>query len=133
MKSRVDISAESRPMIVAMAALQSVFMLALLMLSANDGGRQPLGGVRLAVSTGTTGVEPGAIGKPNGLRQLFAADQAGLSKARLIDPPDFALCRTSCLILPRYSAGLSAPLAQLPLPVDECCAFEPRAPPAAIA
>ncbi|WP_170975694.1 hypothetical protein [Rhizobium sp. FY34] len=133
MKSRVDNSAESRPMIVAMAALQSVFMLALLMLSAYDGGRQPLCGSRLAVSTGTTGVEPGAIGKPDGLRQLFAADQAGRSKARLIDPPDFSLCRTSCLTLPRYSADLSGQLAQLPLAGDGCCAFEARAPPATIA
>jgi hypothetical protein len=130
--SRNVMQAGKKPLIVAVAALQSVFMAALLLLSAYDGARQPLAPLRLAFSPAALAVEPGSLGKQEGLRQLFAPDQNARSKARIIDPPDIALCRTSCLVLPGQASGGTVVPANLILPTFGCCAFQPRAPPQVI-
>lgn len=132
MKSRIALPAGKNPLIVAMAALQSVILAALLLVSAYDGARQPLAQSRLAFSPAALAVEPGAIGKQDGLRQLFASEQHARTKARLIDPPDLDLCRTVCLSLPGQVLADALVLADLVPSAPACCGFQPRAPPQVI-
>lgn len=133
MKNRVEAAQyHCNKLVVGIAVLQSLTMAVFLLLSGYDSFRQTHGQSHLAFSAGHPAWESGAVGRQDGLRHLSAVDKNARSKARLIDPPDFASCDTPCVMIPRYSADLSAPVALLFLPCNVCHAFQPRAPPAVI-
>ncbi|MCO5731454.1 hypothetical protein [Rhizobium sp. SSA_523] len=118
-------------MVAVAAAMQSLCLAMLLLLSAYDGAREPAGERRLALAQASLAVPAGATSKQDGLRQILASDPGERRKARSLDPPDLAACASSCMPLPtgsgdRPAAGLAEGSAS-----SDCCAFQPRAPPRA--